>query len=226
MWDWFINFLANVLQHFANFAGDWGVAIIILTVIMRLLVMPLMTKSTASSARMQALQPKMKEIQERYADDPERQAEEMRKFYSENKFNPLGGCLPILIQMPVFFALFTVARDFVPSDAHFLNIIPSLSTSAASAFGQFGIAGSWIYILFDVAFGVLTLIPMVMNLAIGTITPPVGSVLFVGCSLANLKVEKVMKQLIPYFVAILIALLLVTFIPALCEWLPTAFGLM
>ena len=64
MWDWFINFLANVLQHFANFAGDWGVAIIILTVIMRLLVMPLMTKSTASSARMQALQPKMKEIQE------------------------------------------------------------------------------------------------------------------------------------------------------------------
>ncbi|SEH47920.1 MULTISPECIES: YidC/Oxa1 family membrane protein insertase [Atopobiaceae] len=165
MWDWFINFLANVLQHFANFAGDWGVAIIILTVIMRLLVMPLMTKSTASSARMQALQPKMKEIQERYADDPERQAEEMRKFYSENKFNPLGGCLPILIQMPVFFALFTVARDFVPSDAHFLNIIPSLSTSAASAFGQFGIAGSWIYILFDVAFGVLTLIPMVMNFA-------------------------------------------------------------
>ena len=71
-------------------------------------------------------------------------------------------------------------------------------------------------------FGVM----MVMNLAIGTITPPVGSVLFVGCSLANLKVEKVMKQLIPYFVAILIALLLVTFIPALCEWLPTAFGLM
>jgi TRAP-type C4-dicarboxylate transport system permease large subunit len=65
-----------------------------------------------------------------------------------------------------------------------------------------------------------------MNLAIGTITPPVGSVLFVGCSLADLKVEKVMKQLVPYFVAILIALLFVTFVPALSEWLPTVVGLM
>jgi tripartite ATP-independent transporter DctM subunit len=71
-------------------------------------------------------------------------------------------------------------------------------------------------------FGVM----MVMNLAIGTITPPVGSVLFVGCSLADLKVEKVMKQLVPYFVAILIALLFVTFVPALSEWLPTVVGLM
>lgn len=93
MWDWFIDFLMQILQWLANFSGDWGIAVIILTIIIRLLVMPLMTKSTASSARMQALQPKMMEIQNKYADDPERQAEELRKFTAENKFNPLGGCL-------------------------------------------------------------------------------------------------------------------------------------
>lgn len=73
-----------------------------------------------------------------------------------------------------------------------------------------------------VQFGVM----MVMNLAIGTITPPVGSVLFVGCSVANLKVEKVVPRLIPYFVAIVIGLLLVTFIPALSLGLPGLFGML
>ena len=71
-------------------------------------------------------------------------------------------------------------------------------------------------------FGVM----MVMNLSIGTITPPVGSVLFVGCSVANLKVEAVVKKLMPYFIAIIVALLLVTFIPAISTWLPSVLGLM
>lgn len=70
-------------------------------------------------------------------------------------------------------------------------------------------------------FGVM----MVMNLAVGTITPPVGSVLFVGCSVANLKVEKVVPRLIPYFIAIVIGLVLVTFIPALSLGLPSLFGM-
>jgi len=72
-----------------------------------------------------------------------------------------------------------------------------------------------------IQFGVM----MVMNLAIGTVTPPVGSVLFVGCSVAELKVEKVVPRLLPYFAAILVALLLVTFVPALSLWLPTVLGL-
>ncbi|WP_072500317.1 YidC/Oxa1 family membrane protein insertase [Olsenella phocaeensis] len=163
MWDWFISFLTNVLASLARLTGDWGVAVIILTFIMRLIVMPLMTRSTASSARMQALQPKMKEIQDRYANDRERQAQEMQRFYSENKFNPLGGCLPVLIQMPVFFALFTVARN-VPAEAHFLNIMPSLSQSASGALAAGGLAGALIYIILDIAFGILTFVPLVMNL--------------------------------------------------------------
>ena len=67
---------------------------------------------------------------------------------------------------------------------------------------------------------------MVMNLAVGTITPPVGNVLFVGCSLAKQRLENVMKSLVPFFVAIFISLMPVTYIPALSEWLPTTLDLM
>ena len=73
----------------------------------------------------------------------------------------------------------------------------------------------------EVQFGVM----MVMNLAIGTVTPPVGSVLFVGCSVANLRVEKVVPRLIPYFVAMIVGLLLITYVPAFSLWLPSMFGM-
>lgn len=162
MWDWFVRFLYQILGSLAGLTGDWGIAVIVLTVIIRIILVPLMTKSTASSAKMQALQPLMKDIQERYADDPERQAKEMQKFYADNKFNPLGGCLPILLQMPVFFALFTVARQ-VPKTAHFLSILPSLSASAASTLASGGSSAAAIYIFLVLLFGVLTLVPMLMN---------------------------------------------------------------
>ncbi len=162
MWDWFVNFLTQVLEFLAEFSGDWGLAVIILTVIIRLLIMPLMTHSTASTARMQALQPLLQEMQEKYADDPQRLNEEMRKFQAEHNFNPLGGCLPMFLQMPVFFALFTVARN-VPATASFYNIIPRLSYSVAEAISILGMGGALVYIIFDIAFGILTFVPMVIN---------------------------------------------------------------
>ena len=162
MWDWFINFLTWVLASIQGLVGDWGLAVIILTVIIRLLLTPLMAHSTKSTARMQVMQPKLQEIQERYADDPERQAEELRKIYADMKFNPLGGCLPIFLQMPVFFGLFTVARQ-VPADACFFNILPSIAQSAQGVLDASGLQAAIPYILFDVLFGVLTFIPMIMN---------------------------------------------------------------
>ena len=163
MWDAICNLLKTVLAAIEGFCGDWGLAIIILTIIIRLLLIPLMTRSTEASAHMQVLQPKLKEIQTKYADDPVRQRDEMQKLYTENKFNPLGGCLPILLQMPIFFALFTVTRE-VGGEAHFYGILPSLQYSASKAFSEWGIAGGWVYVLLVVVFGVLTLIPMLMNL--------------------------------------------------------------
>lgn len=170
MWDAICNLLEAVLAAIKDVCGDWGLAIIILTIIIRLLLIPLMTRSTEASAHMQVLQPKLKEIQTKYADDPVRQRDEMQKLYTENKFNPLGGCLPILLQMPIFFALFTVtsrvgeATSKLGEPAHFYGILPSLQYSASKAFSEWGIAGGWVYVLLVVVFGVLTLIPMLMNL--------------------------------------------------------------
>lgn len=165
MWDWFISFLVWVIETFAGWFGDYGLAIIAMTIIFRLLLMPLTMKQLKSSARMQVLQPKLAEIQERYADDPIRMQEEMRRFQAENNFNPLGGCLPMLLQWPIFFALFGALRTI--SDAHpdasFLGIMPSISQSANGAFAEWGLAGAVVYILMDVFFGVLTFVPMLLT---------------------------------------------------------------
>ena len=163
MWDMFCQFMADCVAFFYPLFHDWGMAIIIITVAIRILIMPLMNKSTASTARMQALQPLLQEIQEKYADDPQRLNEEMRKFQAEHNYNPLGGCLPMFLQMPIFFALFTVARN-VPTDACFYNILPSISISVQEAMSYFGMPGVIPYFLFDIGFGLLTFIPMVMNL--------------------------------------------------------------
>lgn len=165
MWDWIVQILFEVLKFIQTFAIDWGMSIVILVVIIRLLLTPLMLKSVKSSARMQVLQPKLLEIQERYADDPQRQAEEMQKFYSENKFNPLGGCLPLFIQMPILIALFTLLRDlghYFPEASKtgfaFFNILPDLVASPAHMFTQ-GIGVALPYIITLLLFGVLTFIP-------------------------------------------------------------------
>ena len=164
MWEWFIDFLTEVLTGIESFVGDWGLAVIVLTIIIRLILTPLMAHSTRSTARMQVMQPKLQEIQERYADDPERQAEELRKAYADMKFNPLGGCLPILLQMPIFFGLFSVVRD-VPADACFYSILPSISQSVAQVLEASGWVAAAPYIIFDLLFGVLTFIPMVLNVS-------------------------------------------------------------
>ena len=162
MWEWFIDFLTAVLAGIEGFVGDWGLAVIILTVIVRLILTPLMAHSTRSTARMQVMQPKLQEIQERYADDPVRQSEELRKVYADMKFNPLGGCLPLLLQMPIFFGLFSVVQA-VPADACFYNILPSIATSCSTVVAESGWRVAAPYIIFDILFGVLTFIPMVLN---------------------------------------------------------------
>ena len=162
MWDWFINFLYAVLQGIQSFAGDWGLSVIILTLIVRLILTPLQTKSVKSTAGMQVMQPRIQEIQEKYADDPQRLQEETMKIYSEMHVNPLMGCLPLFLQMPIFFALFTVIK-MVPEGSSFFGILPSISESCAAVAGASGIVAALPYVIFDIAFGVLTFVPMMLN---------------------------------------------------------------
>ena len=163
MWEWIINFLYECIHMLEGFVGDWGLAIIIFTIIIRVLLLPLTLKQQRSMADMQVVAPMLQEIQTKYADDPQRLNEEMMKFYSEHKFNPLAGCLPMLIQMPVFFALFSVLRERVPESASFYDILPDLTANAGGVLGSAGILAAIPYIIFVLLFGILTFLPMFLQ---------------------------------------------------------------
>ncbi len=100
--------LARLLEVLYSFWPSYGGSIILFTIIVMLALTPLTFKSTRSMLAMQALQPEMKKLQNRYKDDRQKLNEEMMKFYQENKISPLGGCLPMLLQLPIFFILYTL----------------------------------------------------------------------------------------------------------------------
>ena len=110
-WGWFEFFMRpifDLLMILFHALGNFGVAIIALTFIVRAIMFPVAQKQFASMAAMRKLQPKMKAIQERYKDDKQRQQQEILKLYQEEKVNPAAGCLPILLQIPIFYALYKV----------------------------------------------------------------------------------------------------------------------
>jgi YidC/Oxa1 family membrane protein insertase len=106
-----IDVFESVLKFFHNSVGvPWGWSIILLTVVVRACLIPLTVKQFGSMQRLQQLQPELKALQAKYKDDKERQQQEMMKFYKENKVNPLGSCLPLVAQLPVFISLFYMLR--------------------------------------------------------------------------------------------------------------------
>jgi len=105
---WFMKPIFSLLNWLFAAIGNFGVAIICLTLIVRLLMFPIAQKQFASMAKMRVVQPKMKAIQERYKDDKPRMQQEMLQLYKEEKLNPAAGCLPILLQIPIFYALYKV----------------------------------------------------------------------------------------------------------------------
>jgi YidC/Oxa1 family membrane protein insertase len=94
-----------------DFDGSWGVSIILLTFTVRLAILPLTFKGVKSMQRLQQLQPEIKRIQERYKDDRQRMNQEVMAFYQREKVNPLGSCLPLILQIPFFIALFYLLRS-------------------------------------------------------------------------------------------------------------------
>ena len=113
MWRWLCYPLVWVLNLFNSAIPNYGVAIILLTILVRLLFWPLTHKSTLGMRKMQEIQPLMKEVQRKYKDNPQRLQQETMALYREHKVNPLSSCLPMLVQIPVFIALFTVLRSAV-----------------------------------------------------------------------------------------------------------------
>jgi YidC/Oxa1 family membrane protein insertase len=113
-WDQFQSLIFLVLLYIRGFTGDWGMAIILLTIGLRVVLLPLTWHQTKSMVELQRIQPKIKELQEKYKDDKEKQQEETLKFYQENKVNPFGGCLPLILQMPILIALYGVLGGKAP----------------------------------------------------------------------------------------------------------------
>ena len=103
--------LGYVLTWIYNIVGSYGISLIILTVLVKCLLYPLYFKQTKSMGSMMAVQPRMQEIQEKYKNDPTRMNQELQKLYEEEHFNPLGGCLPMVIQMPFLFGIFALLRN-------------------------------------------------------------------------------------------------------------------
>jgi YidC/Oxa1 family membrane protein insertase len=110
--------IANaVLQFFHDDVGlSWGMSIIALTFCTRALLIPLTYKQLKGMRALQALQPQIKELQEKYKNDKQRMQQEMMRFYKENKVNPFASCVPLLAQIPVFITLFFLLRDELPDD--------------------------------------------------------------------------------------------------------------
>ena len=110
-WGWFEFFMRpifDLLMFLFHTVGNFGLAIICLTLIVRAIMFPIAHKQFQSMAAMRKVQPKMKAIQERFKDDKQRQQQEILKLYQAEKINPAAGCLPILLQIPVFYALYKV----------------------------------------------------------------------------------------------------------------------
>src|ERR1700761_1950292 len=136
-----INVFQAVIQFFHDNLGvSWGFSIVLLTICVRLVLVPLTLKQFKSMRKLQHLQPQMKAIQQKYKEDKQRQQEEMMKFYRENEVNPLGSCIPLVAQLPVFISLFYMLRknlraDICPSvqlrfQAHYASVHHIAATSS------------------------------------------------------------------------------------------------
>ena len=174
-----IDVFEAVLKFFHNSIGvPWGWSIVLLTVVIRALLVPLTLKQFHSMQRLQRLQPEMKAIQTKYKEDKQRQQQELMKFYKENQVNPLGSCLPLVAQLPVFISLFYMLRSSLRIDIcpqlqphHIVNGLSVIDKAHARPCGPHG-GASFLFI------------PDLTNKATGAVLV-VLIVLYVGTQLAS-----------------------------------------
>jgi len=142
VWHGLLNVLGTVLAFFYGIVPSYGIAIILLTVVVRLILYPVTAKQAKSMIAMQRVAPEIKRLQAQHKDDRAKLNEEMMKFYRENNINPAAGCLPLLVQMPIFIALFGVLRKayaHVPASSKLFKAL--CGTKSVKACGTAGPKG-------------------------------------------------------------------------------------
>lgn len=137
-----LKFLEGPLHDFLIFLHDkanltYGWAIVVLTVCVRILILPLFVSQYRSARRMQEIAPQLKQMKDKFKNDKRKQQEEMMRLFQENKVNPFGSCLPMVFQFPIFIALYYVLRNFAKeqignADLSFMWVIPDISTQFRS----------------------------------------------------------------------------------------------
>lgn len=112
----------NTLQKFSEITGNYGIAIILLTILVRVVILPLTIKQEKSMKKMREIQPEVDKLRTKYKDEPQVMQTKMQEIYKANKVNPMAGCLPLFVQMCIFITLFRVLTKpgSIPEDAHFL----------------------------------------------------------------------------------------------------------
>jgi YidC/Oxa1 family membrane protein insertase len=162
------NVLTALLEWLHTSGGlTWAWAIVVLTVLVRMVILPLTIKQIRSMQKLQVHAPELKAIQQRYKNDRQRMNEEVMKFYRENKVNPAASCLPVLLQIPIFIALFFVLRDFerevfpeyvaqgeTHADLGWLGIVPDITASVTAH------ASGWLLLVIYVASQVASTLAM------------------------------------------------------------------
>src|SRR5688572_14143080 len=111
MWQSFVGILESILLGLTNLTGSLGLGIILFTIFTRIALLPLTIKQLQSSKKMQELQPIMQELRRKYGKDQQKFTQEMTKVYREHKANPVGGCLPLLIQLPIFIGVYQAVQN-------------------------------------------------------------------------------------------------------------------
>jgi|SRR5690554_309473 len=119
MMQWLNDLMKVLLEAAYSVTGNWGLAIILLTIAVRALMYPLTVRQSEGMEVMKRLQPKIQELQKRYKDRPEELQRRMLELYKENNYSPFSGCLPLLLQFPILIGLFNVLRTY-PFDSGFL----------------------------------------------------------------------------------------------------------
>jgi YidC/Oxa1 family membrane protein insertase len=205
MLDPIYEIFGTVLAFFYDLVPNLGVAIILLTFAIMLLLYPLTAKQAKSMMAMQRVQPEVKKLQAKYKGDRQKLNEEMMKFYQENKINPLAGCLPLLVQLPIFFSLFQVLRDsykYVPKSSE-------LYTALCGGFGTKTPNGTWTQCGADLTAGMKEAKP-VLYAGIGVGDQIIHHLKFLGMDLQKSAVDAHdgLLSAAPYF--ILVGLVILT----------------
>jgi YidC/Oxa1 family membrane protein insertase len=166
-----VYWFSLMLDKFAEwFGGEYGLSILLLTIIVRTIILPLMIKQYKNTKAMQALQPEMKKIREKFKDDPKKQQEEMMKLYQTNQVNPLAGCLPLIVQMPIFIALYnSIYKNVEIRDHSFLGL--QLGTAPTD--------GQWYYYVIPIVAALTTFIQSMMMAQQQTMVGPMKGLMYI-----------------------------------------------